>query len=241
MGKGFFLLFLLLMVSAVSYGEKIKIAVGLALPPYVLEKTNNGIELDIVKECLKRAGHELEIKYLPFARVVKAIESKEVDAAMTILESSGVQGVYYSDSHISYQNVAVSLAEKNLKIENLNDLAKRNVIGFQNAKLYLGEDYKKAMDENKDYREMARQENQVALLFKGRTDVNVIDINIFKYFRQLTKKVDTSKKVTYHKLFPKTDYKIAFLDKKIKDSFNKALKEVKADGTYDKIFKKYIK
>lgn len=232
---------LLLLISAVQiFSETITVGVGLALPPYIISEKSNGIELDIVKEALKRAGHNIEIKYLPFARVNVALEDQKVDAALTILESSGVKGVYYTDSHISYQNVAVTLTKNGLTIDKISDLENLNVIGFQNAKLYLGNKFKESMDKNKKYREMAKQESQVAMLFKERTQVNVVDINIFKYYKQLTKITDTSAKVTYHEIFPKTDYKVAFHNKSIRDQFNKSLAEMKKDGTLEKIFKKYI-
>ncbi|MBN1968016.1 MAG: transporter substrate-binding domain-containing protein [Candidatus Delongbacteria bacterium] len=228
-------------LTQILFGEKVKIAVGLALPPYVLSDTNEGIELEIVKEALLRKGHDIELKYLPFARVVEAMKQKEVDAAMTIQESSGITDVYYSNSHIEYQNVVVSLAEKNYKIEKISDLSNKSVLAFQNAKLYLGEEFKNEMGKNPNYREIAQQENQVAMLFMDRADVDVVDINIFKYYKDKTTKTDTSLPIVFHEIFPKTNYKVAFKDQKIRDDFNSGLKEIKADGTYDKIFKKYIK
>lgn len=235
-----FFVVILLGVS-LAYSETIKVAVGLALPPYVLSETNDGIELDIVKEALIRKGHKIDIQYLPFARVVASMKSGDVDAAMTILESSGIDNAFYSDSHITYQNVVVSLTSKKLKINSIKDLADKDVLAFQNAKLYLGEDFKNMMDKNNKYREIAQQESQVAMLFIDRCDVNVIDINIFKYYKDKTNKANTSLPIVFHEIFPQTDYKMAFKSKKIRDDFNLGLAELKKDGTYNKIVKKYIK
>ena len=239
--KLFSTLLLLTVLLTQGFAKEIKVAIGLTLPPYVLSETNTGIEYDIVKEALALKGHTIVPKYTPFARVVVDMRDGKVDAAITVNESANLGNVHFTDSHIFYQNVAVSLKKNGYNIEKISDLSKHSIIAFQNATKYLGDEFKKMAKGNGGYRELASQENQVALLFKERTQAVVGDINIFKYFRSLTKLVDTSAQVDIHKIFPKTEYKVAFKDKALVKDFNEGLAQLKASGRYDKIFKQYIK
>ncbi len=226
--------------AAPALAKEIKVAVGLSLPPYVIQEKNAGMELDIVAQCLAEAGHTMKPVYLPFARVPVAMQDGEVDAAITVNESTGIKASY-SDSHISYQNFAISLAKNNFKISSVEDLGKHSVAAFQNATLYLGDKFKKMAEGNKAYAEHAQQVKQNMLLYSGRVDLVVGDRNIFKYYNADTKKegMDVSQAVTYHEIFPPTPYKVAFRDAALRDAFNAALKKMRADGRYDSVMKKY--
>jgi polar amino acid transport system substrate-binding protein len=76
----------------------------------------------------------------------------------------------------------VSLLDHNFAIENVKSLAGKNIIAFQNAKKYLGEDFNKVICYSMNYRKVAEQFKQIDMLFLGRTDVIILDINIFQYF-----------------------------------------------------------
>lgn len=239
--KFFITIATVVLFASPMFSKEIKIGIGLALPPYNISESNSGMEYEIVKEALKVKGYDLKADYLPFARVLVSFKNKTVDAAMTVNESSGLENVFYSDSHITYQNVAITLEKNNYKIDKISDLSNYSMLAFQNAKKYLGAEYKAVAEKSKNYREIAQQESQVAMLFLDRTQVFIGDINIFKYFRNLTKKTDTSAKVKMHSVFEKTNYKIGFSDKKVRDDFNLGLKEIRKSGLYDKIIAKYIK
>ena len=231
---------LVLLLTVAAQAREIKIAVGLSLPPYVIQSSNSGIELDIVAQALADSGHTIKPLYFPFARVPVAVQDGEADAAITISESSGIKAAY-SDSHISYQNFAISLARNKFKIASIDDLARHSVAAFQNAKLYLGDRFAAMASANKGYGEYAQQVKQNMLLYTGRVDVIVGDRNIFKYFNDEAKQagIDTSQPVAYHEIFPPTPYRVAFRDAALRDAFNAALKKMRSDGRYDAIMKKY--
>lgn len=216
-------------------------AVGLALPPYVLKDTNNGLEVDIVRQALQEAGYTLKLDYVPFARIPISLKDKSVDCALTINEASGVTGVFYSQSHITYQNVVVALKSRDLKIAKVDDLKALRVVAFQDATNYLGNDFRAMAKANTGYSELANQEAQVKMLFMDRADVVVMDINIFKYFRQAIKDVKVDAEVTIYPIFPPTHYKVAFTSPEVCQKFNAAFNKLKAAGKVDAIFKTYIK
>jgi len=238
--KTFCLILALSAVSLHAMAETLKVAVGLALPPYVIQESDSGMELDIVREALKLSGHSIEPVYLPFARVSKSLQDKQVDAALTVTEASGLSNVHFSESHITYQNAAVSLASKGFKIDTVSDLAGHSVIAFQNAEKYLGDSFAKMAESNNRYSEKAKQSNQIKMLFGGRVETVVMDVNIFKYFRAAETQVDTSAAVSIHEIFPPTDYKVGFLDASIRDQFNEGLKTLKDTGKYDEIIQRYV-
>ena len=232
----------LFMVNATVAAE-VKVAVGLALPPYVVEESNNGIEVDILRQSLLYSGNTIKLFFLPFARVPWSIGSGYADAALTINESSALKDVCYSDSHISYQNVAVSLKSRNIKVTSLADLSNLSVVAFQNATTYMGADFAAMARNNGKYVEFAHQDGQVKMLFSMRADVVIIDINIFKYLRQQLQAMgdNVSAEVAIHEIFAPTPYRVAFKSKALCDAFNDGLKKLKSDGKYNAIVEKYIK
>ncbi len=236
-----FIICYMITLPAFSMNKEIKIAVGLALPPYVIQESNSGMELDIVREVLNNQGYTMIPKYVRYARVPRALSGGKVRGAITILEASGVKNVHYSDSHIMYQNVAISLKKNNYAIAQISDLSNKKIVAFQQATRYLGAEFLEITKTCPAYEEKARQQAQILRLFKNRTQVIVLDINIFKYYRENTKGIDSSQAVSIHEIFPKTRYKVAFVDSKIRDAFNIGLKQLKENGEYEGIMHKYIK
>lgn len=224
-----------------TLAEEIKVAVGLALPPYVLSKSHTGMEMDIVKESLAQKGHILKPIYVPFMRVATSFENGRVDAALTVNESSGIKSVHYSDSHITYQNVAIGLSKTNLKVDNVSSMKNYSVIAFQNATKYLGPEFAKMAKVNKRYSEKAKQDKQLAMLYSKRADLIVLDINIYKYYKKLEKRVSTEAKVDIFEVFQPTSYKVGFRNKQVRDDFNTGLKALKESGRYQEIIDSYTK
>ncbi len=223
-----------------AYSKDLKLAVGLALPPYFIQDTKSGMELEIIQESLKFKGYRVVPVFLPFARVTKSMEDGKVDCASTINENSGVKA-FYSDNHIVYQNFAVSLKKNKLIVNKISDLGDKTIISFQNATKYLGSEFKMMAENNSKYREKANQATQNKSLFMNRVQIIVGDVNIFKYFnKQVANIVDVTQPVIYHNLFPKTPYKVAFRQQSVRDDFNKGLKRIKQSGLYDKIITKYV-
>jgi len=223
------------MISA----RDIKIAVGYSLPPYVIEKENRGIELDIVRESLRLQGINVIPLYVPAARIRYSIENGSSEAAMTVNEDSGIHA-FYSNPHIFYQNVVVSIKSRNLKLTSVESLADYSVVAWQDAKLYLGEPYKKSVERCKNYAEMADQLGQVAMIMAGRTDLLVIDRHIFQYFAQSKQLPVAAVPTTIHELFPVSEYKVCFRDKDVRDAFNRGLAQLKKSGRYDEIIEFYV-
>lgn len=235
------LILCLLLTAGPVQARDVLMAVGRSLPPYVIVDEWRGLEYDIVREALAVEGHTLKPHFTTFARVVRELESGGADAAMTMRPDSGVRACY-SDVHISYRNYAISLAKNNLTIKTVRDLTDRSVLAFQNASLYLGDAYREMAERNPAYREDAQQSLQPIMLFLERVDVVVADRNIFAWFAdqpEVKSRVSTTAALRFHPIFPQTDYRVAFKDKVLCDSFNRGLKKIRENGLYDKISLRY--
>ena len=185
--------FLILFAATTAHAKDVTLVAGLSLPPYIIQESNSGIEYDIIKEALAAKGHKLTIKYVPFVRLI--VDYKKYDGAITINESSGATGEY-SDVVVTYKNYAISLKDKGVAVANIQDLKDKKIVAFQNATKYLGDEYAAVAKGNSKYSEQGKQDLQVKMLYSGRADLIVSDINIFKYFRKATKGVDTTAEIT---------------------------------------------
>jgi len=219
--------------------KELTVAVGLALPPYNIPETDSGIEMDIVREALRNRGYAIKAKYVPFARVRRELMNREVDGALTINPDSGIEA-FYSDEHLVCQNVVVSLKKNDFKINTISDLKEKSVLAFQDATLYLGKEFAAMADQNPKYKEIAKQEIQINLLYTNRVDAIVVDKNIFYHHRKHNDMVDTSQEIDIWRIFPPTTFSVAFVDETVKNDFNEGLKQLRESGRYDEIVKKYI-
>ena len=220
--------------------KELAMAIGLAIAPYNIPETNSGMELDIVREALGMKGYVIVPKYVPFARRNLELLEGRVDGVLTINTNSGVKA-YYSDEHIICENVVVSLKKKGFKFKNVQDLKGKSVVAFQEATIYLGDDFAAMAKENPKYRELARQQLQINLLYLDRVDAIVLDRNIFLYLKERNRKVDTTQPVDMAFIFKPTPFRVAFSSKKVRDDFNEGLRELRESGRYGKIVEGYLR
>ncbi|MBN7819731.1 substrate-binding periplasmic protein [Bowmanella yangjiangensis] len=219
---------------------EIKIAASLTIPPYILAESKSGMEVEIVREALLQSSHSMELSFVPLKRVYESIREGKVDAGMTLMKSDEHSDLYFSESHISYQNVAISLQKNDFKIDSVSDLKGKTVMAFQNATKYLGKEFDLVASDKSKYSEKANQDVQIAMLFSGKVDVIVLDINIFKSLRKQESRVDTSADIVVHELFPRNDMRVAFRDENLRNDFDLGLKKIKETKSYEQIISKYV-
>ena len=222
--------------------KPIRVAVGKSQPPYINSSKRSGMEYEIVEEALKNAGFQLFPVFVNFGDVPEQLVEKNVDAAMAMKESSGVEA-FYSDEYITYHNFPITLESSGITINKVGDLEGKTISAFPNAELYLGPEFKKIARDDPGYSEVALQYKQNIDLYSGVVDVVIADINVFKWNNlhpRVTESVDVEKEVVYHRIFKPSHYSVAFRDEQIRDAFNKALAEMKSSGRYKEIVDKYI-
>ena len=227
-----------MLMTTVIKAEHLDVVVGWDKPPYVIAANHSGFELDLIRAILADAGHNLSPIYVPFGRTARLLKDDAVDVGLTLLPTHNVAFEILSEPYITYQNVAVTRADRKLKIDSIADLKGKSIIAFQTAQTVLGSEFGEIMSAQPSYIEMAMQERQVDMLMLGSVDVIVLDRNIFNYFKGLKDKYANDKTV-FHELFPSTSYRAAIPDPTLRLKFNKALQNFIQDGRYQALLDSY--
>lgn len=216
-----------------------QIGIGLTKPPYILGPGMTGIEYDIASRALEASGVRMLAQHLPPARALALLRAGRLDGMLTVDEGIGSLG-FFSDTYMHYQNVATTLARRQIRLSSIDDLEHYSVAAFQNASLILGPEFKALAARHRDYKEHPQQITQNRLLYTGRVDVAVGDKLIFRYLnRQVDASIDTSQPLVHHPLFTPSARKAVFRDAMLRDAFNAGLKTIRQNGTYAAIVKKY--
>lgn len=225
---------------AASYAaEQINVVVGLAKPPYVFEKNNEGYELELVSHILNKINKTPNFIFVPFGRSPKMFTADDIDAILTSNKQLMHGSDMLSDTYITYQNVAISLKENNFQLKRISDLRNYSIASFQSAHKILGEEFAIASVYSPMYTQVNNQKKQLELLMKKRVDVIIIDINIAQYYLNLLTETSLKDSVKIHTIFPPSEYSLAFKDKSMIKPFNHALKSFKNSKTYIELKNKY--
>ncbi len=223
------------------FSEEINIGLRIVFPYVMLDSDGklSGLEYEIIVAALAEKGYTTKIDTFPLSRVIQTIKQGDIQAAAPILPSHNT-GRYLSDVYIIYNNIALGLKSRNQKAQKISDLKGKRVVAFQRATIVLGPKFKTAMQNNPNYSETANQTLQIRMLFANRADFAIGEERILKYliFDPATK-VDSNIPVTEFRVFPPTQYRVAFVSEKHKIDFNEGLAKIKAKGIYDKLITKY--
>jgi len=230
--------------SALSQTTPVKslmIAVPNAIPPYAIRELDRGLEIDIVRAVLTQTGYKISLKYVPLGRLNNVLKGREVDGAMTVKEELITAAPIYftSQPHVYYHNVAISLADRELPIHNLSSLSRYSIAVFQTPDQFIGDAWTRMTQKNTHpIFELSNQKSQVRMLFAGRVETLVMDINIFNYYREELESFRETA-VSIHEILPRNYVKVAFLDKKVAKDFDQGLTSFLTSYAYQATLNKY--
>lgn len=218
---------------------EIRIGMGLAKPPYIMESGDGGIDYEIANQAFAAAGYKMVVLQFPQARGLALFRAGQLDGLLSIDRGIGGND-FFSDPYVTYQNVAITLASRNIRLTRIEDLTQYSIAAFQNANAVLGETFKQLAASHPRYKEYAQQIQQDKMLYSGRVDVVIGDRLIFLYYsKRLEPAIDTNQEVVFHAIFPPNPRLAVFRDREVRDRFNTGLKIIRHNGTYDAILKKY--
>ena len=207
-----------------------------AFPPYEYKDGDDivGIDAEIAQAMADKLGLKLEIVDMDFDSLIASIQSGKIDmslAGMTVTEERK-QNVDFTDSYAT--GVQVIIVKDDSDIASVDDLQDK-LIGVQQGTtgdIYSTDDFG---DDNVE--RFNKGMEAVQALQQGKIDAVIIDNQPAKTFveeNEGLKILETS--------YVEEDYALAIkkgnddLVKKVND----AIKELKEDGTFDKIVAKYI-
>jgi polar amino acid transport system substrate-binding protein len=220
--------------------HNVDILAGLPKPPFIIEKNGAGLQLDLIREAFISVNHKVNFTHLPLGRSVSGFKRFNADGIATLPANYEHPSIFVSKPYITYQNVAVSLTDDNLSIDKIVDLSGKSVVAFQNAKKFLGDDYNASISLSTNYREIAAQTQQIEMLFSHRTEVIILDINIFKYFVKSHVGGRYNQSYTIHPIFGERGYAAGFSTEQHRDMFDQGITLIKEQGVYQLVLDRYL-
>lgn len=224
--------------------EKKKIVMGLDdnFPPMGFRDEKNaivGFDVDMAKEAGKRLGMEIELKPIDWNSKEAELSSKRVDVlwnGLTITEKRK-QNILFTKPYMENRQIIVVTA--NSKIKNKADLAGK-IVGVQDGSSSID-----AMEKDaktlKSFKELKKFGDNVAALMDlkaGRLEAVVVDEVVGRYY--IAKKPGEYAVLSDH--FGSEEYGVGLRkdDKALLEKLQKALDEMKKDGTSAKISQKWF-
>jgi polar amino acid transport system substrate-binding protein len=232
--------------SPASLAEPVRFGLREAAPMVKVHPDGSlgGLEYEIIQASLRAAGMTLVPYVGSNARLAVAADGKAVEGFAPVI-GAPPEGITLTDSYITYQNVAMTLTQRHIKLERIEDLSRYRVLAFQRATQTLGPAFASAVSLAPLYREEPKQALQAAGLLHDRYDVVVADSRILQH-HVAAALAETGMPfpsnpapVTEHRLFAPTLYSAGFRDPALALRFNMGLRQIRADGTYDAIMARY--
>ena len=215
---------------------KLTMATEATFPPYEYYDGDTivGIDVEIAQAIADKLGMELEVTDIAFDSIIPAVQSGKYDiglAGMTVTDERLLE-VDFSTSYAT--GVQVIIVKEGSDIATADDLEGKT-IGVQSGTtgdIYCTDDYGQ-----ENVKQFSNGALAVAALVNGQIDCVVIDNEPAKNFVA----ANAGLKILGTE-YIKEDYAAAIskTNTDLLDKVNKAISELKADGTIDKIIGKYI-
>jgi len=237
-------------LAAPAQAREVRVGIGFVLPPYVIREHNTGLEVEIIRSALAEAGHTAVFVYLPNLRLPLEMTRGTLDAVAAnrsydLAREMG-QPAYASGQTVEYHNYAISRLSDGFVIRSVEDLRGKRVLTFQNARKYLGEEFRQVALSLAHYRELADQSLHVGMLYADRTDVVISDKRIFLYWRQRlaispqSEGVDLDQPLEFHDIFPPSARTVFFADPALRDDFDRGLTSLREQGYIQVLSDQYL-
>lgn len=255
------------LLPACGSEDELIMATNAAFPPYEFVDGDSyaGIDVEIAQAIAAKLGKKLKIEDVDFGAVIAGVESKKYDfgmAGITVTDERK-EKVNFSDSYAN--GVQVIIVKDDSSITGLNSIfnydENKNPVSLKNKSIKVGvqqdttgdaycsdnitnggfndcdEDGEILFDRVERYKTGA---DAIEALKTGKIDLVIIDNEPAKsYVSANTGKI----KILENEEYTNENYAICVNKEntKLLEDINKALAELKADGTIDTIINKYIK
>lgn len=223
---------------------KKKIVVGLDdhFPPMGFRDDKNnivGFDVDMAKEAAKRLGMEVEFKPIDWNSKEAELNGKRIDVlwnGLTITEKRK-QNILFTNAYMENKQIIVVAANSPLKTK--ASLAGK-IVGVQDGSSSI-EAVEKEAAVAKSFKELKKYPDNVAALMDlkaGRIDALVVDEIVGRYY--IAKKV--GEYAVLNENFGSEEYGVGLRkdDKDLQTKLQKALDEMKKDGTSAKISQQWF-
>jgi ABC-type amino acid transport substrate-binding protein len=221
-------------------GEQITVASDIAYPPFEFTKNGQpvGFDIDLMREIGKRAGFTPEFKNVTFDGIIPGLGNNLYDAtisAMTITKERE-QKVDFSEPYFNADQSLLVQSDSPIKsVDDIGDATVGVQIGTTGAA--KAKEFKQQGKISGEIRTFDTITDAFPALENGQVDAIINDLPVSLVRANQS---DGTLKVVQN--IPTGEkYGIAFPeDSDLREPVNKALREIKDDGTYAKIYEKWI-
>lgn len=217
----------------------IRVGSETTFPPFEFTKDGKyvGFDLDLADALIKQMGSQMEFKSMGFDALIPAVQSGQIDLIAAGLDATPdkEKHVAFSDPYFTDNGYIIIVRKDNDTIKDWADLEGKAVgaqVGTYQVK--MAQEAKASQVKQLDSNSQAFMELQAKTL-----DAVIIDKPVGMYYlkqggsKEL--KIVGSSKEAHGMVFA-----VKKENKEMQAAVNKALKEVKANGTYDKIYEKWF-
>ena len=226
--------------KAAKQDKVLKVATSPDFAPFAFteEKSKEyvGFEMDLIKAIAKQMGTKAEISNISFDGLIPALLANNVDLAISgvTITPERQQKVDFSQAYYR-SGLSIMVRTENNEIKSFKDLAGKKVavqIGTSSATAAKN-------IPNATVREFNLVPEVVMELQNKGVDAVINDLPVNQYFLATTKTKDVK---LVGELLSTEDYGIMVNkgNKKLLEQINKAMDELKKNGEYDKIYKKWF-
>ena len=227
--------------------KKIRVGVEGAYPPFSYvtpEGELAGFDIDIAKALVAAMGKEIELVPQDWDGIIPALLARKYDAIIASMSITEERKKKVAFSNKYYNTPAKFVSKKGAMSEFSRDNIKGKKIGVQRATIhdrYLTDNYGKDVE----IKRYATQDEAYLDLVAGRVDMLLADsVAISDGFLKKPEGQDYAfigPDLNDPKWFGEgTGIAIRKQDKDLVEMFNKAIEQIRADGTYKKIQDKYF-
>jgi len=237
-----YLIFLLtLFISSHCFSETI-VAAGDPWPPFLdPEVPSQGIVLEIARAAYKTQGYEVVMSFVPWARAINGVKEADYDVLLgTWYTKERTEFLHYSDPYLYNDIKFIKRKGDDFDYSGLESLTDKS-IGIVRGYGY-GDDFLNA----KNFRRPETKDlfSNIKKLIKNRVDLAVGDEIVTRamlksHGPEYLDKIEFTKTALITNGLHVTSGLSNSKHKKLINAFNKGLKEIKNNGTFDSILKRY--
>jgi polar amino acid transport system substrate-binding protein len=232
----------LLVTQASLAGAPVRIGMNRGIQPFVMAESNSGLEVEIVRAAFAAESVPIEFSYISNARSWAEFESGKIDIISNAKPGSSAKAVLTHWPVLSFQNRAISLKSRHLRLGSIGDLRNLRVIAFQTASKVLGDEFADMATRNPQYSEDTGVPSFKLVL--GGADVIVSQADVFRYYlRESNKRLplqSQAEQFDYHDILGRgNDYWFAFRTELMRDQFERGISAIYQSGEIERIFARY--
>ncbi|MEW9674242.1 substrate-binding periplasmic protein [Ammoniphilus sp. 3BR4] len=212
-----------------------------ASPPTAFVKAEdnqvNGIMVDMMKEAGKKAGYDVKYEAMSFSSLISALQNHRIDLISAGMSYNEERAKIVSFTDYVYGFHEALVVPKGSQVKSLEDL-KGKKVGVAAGTIYVGFLEKSGIP--MDVKVYEKTNQMLIELAQGRLDAMITDTPIVQYLMQQNPSNEVEIVKDYKPAF---SLKMGFItnhdQEDLRNKLNKAISEMKKDGTLEQIYKKW--